>query len=189
MAQYFFRQARAPFQSSVAEQAQRFPLQDAHRGLRRLKFVPGLRDKPWKWLVRCGRQLSAHAKNIQKIGAAAKYRESIRQQPAPSVCIPGENLDKPHGVRPAQKSTSHQRRKRAARAGNRLPEKRLRYCLPVFRDFGLQFRRSRMRPWPAAEIPAIQFHAGAAEYTCTRRQCEFYLETLRFAEVREYSID
>src|SRR5438445_3395952 len=187
MARFVFRVARAPFQSSTAEWAQRFPSQDAHRGSCRWRFVPGLRDKRWKWLVRCGRQLFAHAKYIQRTGAAAKYRESIRQQPAPSACSRCESCDTPHAARPAQKSTSLRHRRQAAREGNRLQEKRSRYYLRVFRDSDLQFHRSTTQPWRATEIPAKQFHADAARYTCTPRRCEFYLETLRFAEAREYS--
>src|SRR5256885_16948716 len=60
----------------------------------RSRLFPKRRDKPWKWLGRCGPRPSAHGKHILRIGAAAKYLESIRRQPGLSACSPGESLDK-----------------------------------------------------------------------------------------------
>src|SRR5207245_11179600 len=107
---------------------------------------PWLGEKLWKGLVRCGRQLFAQAKYIQRTGAEAKYRESIRREPAPSACRRCEKFHKPPAARPAQKSTLLRRRTQAAREGNRPREKRSRYYLRVFRDSDLQFHRSTTQP-------------------------------------------
>src|SRR6266849_5254036 len=186
-ARLFFRRACAPFPSSAKERAQRSPSRGVYPEWRRRPFGQERRGKPWKSLARCGLQPCAHAKCIRRIGAGAKLLESIRHRPEVTAYSRCESFDKAHDARRAPKSASVRRRKPAKREGNRRQAKRLRYCLPVFRDSDWQFRRSRKQPRPTTEIPAIQFHAAAARYTCTRRRCGLHQGKFQFGGAREYS--
>src|SRR6266568_5548137 len=153
-AQFVFRRAYAPFHLGEAEQARRFPTPDAHRESHRPRFAPTQRGKLWKWPARCELQPFVHAKNIQRIGAAAKCFESIRQGPAPSACSRCEKSDTPRIVRHVPKLESVRRRKQGAREGNRRRVKRWQCCLPAFRDSDWRSRPSKKRLRTAAEIPA-----------------------------------
>src|SRR5258708_35751661 len=144
----------APFHPSAGEQAQRFQAQAAQRESCHSRLGPGRRGKLWKWLARSGLLLFARAEYIQRICAAAKYLDSIRQRPARFSFSPYERSDKARVGLRAPRRASIRRHRQAVREGNRPLERRWQCCLRESRDSDSRVRRPRLRLSLAAALPS-----------------------------------